>query len=39
MTTPARMRGELPTLMVSLREDPSAGAVAEWVLHERGRVG
>ena len=34
----ARMRGELPTLMLSLREDPSAVAVAEWVLHERALV-
>jgi urease accessory protein len=34
----ARMRGELPTLMLSLREDPSAAAIAEWVLHERARL-
>jgi urease accessory protein len=31
----AAVRGDRPTLLVSLREDPSAGPVAEWV---RGQV-
>jgi len=26
-----RMRGELPTLLVSLREDPLATPIADWV--------
>ena len=33
-TDAARVRGELPTFLISLSDDPSAGAVAEWILHE-----
>jgi urease accessory protein len=34
-TDALRMRGDRPTVMVSLREDPSAGQVADWI---RGRL-